>query len=322
MLFTSNNKDPGAAETRAGVLQRLKSGLAKTRTVLFTDVTDLFGKGIVPGPELLEEIETRLLLADVGTEAAGIIIDSLTEAARKDGFASSEDLFNILHQQMLRILRPVESPLTIPASPAPFIILVAGVNGAGKTTTIAKLANLYRDRHKVLLAAGDTFRAAAIDQLKSWGDRIDVPVVAHAHGADAAAVIYDGLVAARKTGVDIVIADTAGRLQNKSNLIDELKKIRRTISKFDSEVPVETLLVLDAGNGQNALSQARQFHDAIGVTGLALTKLDGTAKGGIIFALATKLGIPVRFITTGEGIDDIAVFNANNFVTALLSQYP
>jgi fused signal recognition particle receptor len=223
---------------------------------------------------------------------------------------------------MVKLLFTIESPLTVPASPKPFTILVVGVNGAGKTTTIGKLANLYSSQYKVLLAAGDTFRAAAIEQLKSWGDRINVPVVSHVHGTDSAAVIYDSLVKARATNADIVIADTAGRLQNKSNLIEELKKIRRTISKFDPDIPVETLLVLDSGNGQNALTQARQFHEAIGVTGLVLTKLDGTAKGGIIFALANKLGTPLRFITTGEEISDISTFNAENFITALLSPGP
>jgi fused signal recognition particle receptor len=219
---------------------------------------------------------------------------------------------------MIEQLRPVAAPLIIPASPKPFTILVVGVNGAGKTTTIGKLAALYKDQYKVLLAAGDTFRAAAGEQLKAWGDRVDVPVIMHAQGADSAAVIYDSLRAARAAGADILIADTAGRLQNKSNLIEELKKIRRIINKFDPAIAVETLLVLDAGNGQNALSQAREFHDAIGISGLVLTKLDGTAKGGIIFALADKLRIPVRFIGTGETIADIAPFNAEDFTSALL----
>jgi len=322
MLFTRNKKDPAPAEGNTGLLQRLRSGLTKTRSLLFTDITELFNSGGPTGAGLMEEIETRLLLADVGTESTSHIIGALTQAARGGRFSSADDVLKVLHQQMVKLLFTIESPLTVPASPKPFTILVVGVNGAGKTTTIGKLANLYSSQYKVLLAAGDTFRAAAIEQLKSWGDRINVPVVSHVHGTDSAAVIYDSLVKARATNADIVIADTAGRLQNKSNLIEELKKIRRTISKFDPDIPVETLLVLDSGNGQNALTQARQFHEAIGVTGLVLTKLDGTAKGGIIFALANKLGTPLRFITTGEEISDISTFNAENFITALLSPGP
>jgi fused signal recognition particle receptor len=222
---------------------------------------------------------------------------------------------------MLAILKPIECPLALPDNKTgPFIILVIGVNGAGKTTTIGKLANLYKDDYRVLLIAGDTFRAAAIEQLNIWGDRNKVPVISHKQGADSSAVIYDGLLEADKINAKIVIADTAGRLQNKSNLIDELKKIRRTISRFNSELPVETLLVLDASNGQNALVQAQQFHAEIGLSGIVLTKLDGTAKGGIVFALASKLGIPLRYLGTGEGITDICQFRAEEFVSALLNQ--
>jgi len=320
MLFSKNKAGP--EKKLSGLWQSLQNGLSKTRDVLFTDITELVGRNDWSESELLEEIETRLLLADVGVEATSRIIDALAASSRKKRIQSAEELFGLLHEQMLAILTPIESLLEIPASPRPFVILVVGVNGAGKTTSIGKIANFYRNGNSILLAAGDTFRAAAIEQLQSWGTRNKLAVVAHSHGADSSAVIYDSLQAARSRDVDILIADTAGRLQNKVNLIEELKKIRRTINKFDATLAVETLLVIDAGNGQNALSQAQQFHEAIGITGLVLTKLDGTARGGIIFPLALKLGIPLRFIGTGEQITDLAPFNAEDFVTALLSQEP
>jgi len=318
MIFS--RKKPEAASP--GLWQQLKAGLGKTREILFTDVGELFNLKGHTHTELLDEIESRLLLADVGIEATAVIISSLKQALAKNRINSTADLISLLHELMVGLLRKVESPLLIPAQPRPFTILVVGVNGAGKTTTIGKLANLYKDEYSVVLAAGDTFRAAAIEQLQSWGDRIRVPVIAQAHGSDSSAVIYDSLQAARDKNADIVIADTAGRLQNKSNLIEELKKIRRTINKFDADARIETLLVLDASNGQNALAQAQQFHEAVGVTGIVLTKLDGTAKGGIVFAIASKLGIPLRFLGTGEKISDLAPFNAEAFVTALLSTEP
>ena len=318
MIF-SRNKTP---EPGPGLWQQLKSGLGKTRSLLFTDLGDLFNLKNHSRAELLEEIETRLLSADVGIESTAHIISSLKQALDKSQIQKTEELISLLHELMVGLLKPVESPLFVPDGPRPYIILVVGVNGAGKTTTIGKLANLYREDYSVLLAAGDTFRAAAIEQLQSWGNRIQIPVIAHAHGSDSSAVIYDSLRAARDKNVDVVIADTAGRLQNKSNLIEELKKIRRTISKFDANAAIETLLVLDASNGQNALAQARQFNEAVGVSGIVLTKLDGTAKGGIVFAIANKLGIPLRFIGTGEKITDLAPFIAEPFVTALLSTEP
>jgi fused signal recognition particle receptor len=320
MLFGKNKSSPD--KKPSGLWQSLQNGLSKTREVLFTDVTELLGKPDWSETELLDEIETRLLLADVGVEATAKIIDSLKKSSRKKRIQSAEELFGLLHEQMVALLTPIESNLDIPSNPKPFVILVVGVNGAGKTTTIGKLTRYYSDNYRILLAAGDTFRAAAIEQLQSWGERNQVPVVAHSHGADSSAVIFDSLQSARSGKADILIADTAGRLQNKTNLIEELKKIRRTISKFDQDLPVETLLVIDAGNGQNALAQARQFHEAVGITGLVLTKLDGTAKGGIIFSLAGQLGIPLRFIGMGEQITDIMPFNAESFVTALLSQEP
>ena len=231
-----------------------------------------------------------------------------------------KDLFTVLREQMLEQLRPVESPLTIPGGKKPFVVLVVGVNGVGKTTTIGKLANKFlKDGKKVLLAAGDTFRAAAIEQIKSWGEKNNVPVIAQQHGSDAAAVIYDALASARSRDVDIVIADTAGRLHTKNNLMDELKKIRRTITKFDPDIAVETMLVLDACTGQNAIAQARQFNEVTEITGVTLTKLDGTAKGGIIFTLTHKLPVPVRYIGIGEQLDDLRTFNATEFVDALLA---
>lgn len=316
MLFGRNK----AEDRESGILKRLRSGLHKTRNVLFMDVRDIFGDSTLSDDDLLEELETRLLMADVGVESTTEIIDGLKQAIRTQRIKSHEEIPAVLHALMVNILARIESPLTIPEQgPRPFTFLVVGVNGAGKTTTIGKLARLYR-KQKLVFAAGDTFRAAAIDQLKTWGERNDVPVIAHSQGTDSAAVIYDGLVAAREQGADILIADTAGRLQNKNNLVEELKKIRRTINKFDPDVPVETLLVLDASNGQNALVQAQQFHKDIGISGMVLTKLDGTAKGGIVFALATKLGIPLRYIGTGEGIEDLSPFNADDFVSALLSR--
>lgn len=305
----------------SGLWQRLQTSLSKTRTGLLSGLSDLFGRNDLHDDELLDEIETRLLLADVGIESTTRIMEGLRLASRKTRINTPEELLKLLHKQMVEMLGMIESPLVVPRSPRPFAILMIGVNGVGKTTTIGKLAHYYTNANlRVLLAAGDTFRAAAVDQLKSWGNTTNVPVISQSHGADSAAVIYDGLRIARKDNLDIIIADTAGRLHNKNNLMEELKKIRRTINKFDETINVETILVLDAGNGQNALAQARQFHEAIGVSGIIITKLDGTAKGGIIFALADKLGIPVRFVGTGEQLTDLAPFNAENFVTALLTQ--
>lgn len=288
---------------------------------MLTDIGELFNKGDRADSELLDELEARLLMADVGVESTRQIIDALKQAVKKDKIKTADDVVTILYEQMVGILKKIEHPVDFPENqPAPFTFLVIGVNGAGKTTTIGKLANLFKDKKSVLLVAGDTFRAAAIEQLSVWGEKNNVPVISHKQGSDSAAVIYDGLLEAKKTGVDIVIADTAGRLQNKNNLIGELKKIKRTISNFDADLPVETLLVLDASNGQNALVQAQQFHAEIGVNGIVLTKLDGTAKGGIVFALALKLGIPLRYIGTGESIADISLFKSEEFVSALLNK--
>lgn len=318
MIFSRSK----SADNKPGLWQKLRTGLDKTRNLLLTDVGDLFNLKNRSDDELLDEMEARLLAADVGIESTGRIIDGLKRALKSSGIDSATDLVTVLQKQMIDLLRPVEAPLQIKTGVKPFTVLVVGVNGAGKTTTIGKLAHLYRSEYRVMLAAGDTFRAAAIEQLQTWGERNQIPVIAHTHGADSAAVVYDSLQAARNADADILIADTAGRLQNKDNLIEELKKIRRTIHKFDPGLEVETLLVLDASNGQNALVQARQFHEAIGITGIVLTKLDGTAKGGIVFAIAATLGIPIRFIGTGEKIDDLDRFDAESFVSALLSSEP
>jgi fused signal recognition particle receptor len=317
MLFKkTQNKKPGSS----GIWNSLKSGLGKTRDILFSDVNELFNKSYSDPGDLLDELECRLLIADVGIEATDKIISGLKADIKKHRPDSPEQILELLKQQMVNVLKAIESPLDISnQGHAPVTILVIGVNGAGKTTTIGKLTNLYKNDFKTIIAAGDTFRAAAIEQLVSWGDRNNVPVISKAQGSDSAAVIFESLQEAKQKSFNLLIADTAGRLQNKSNLIDELKKIRRTISKFDANIRVITLLVIDAATGQNALSQASQFNAEIGIDGMVLTKLDGTAKGGIIFAIAEKIGVPLHFIGTGESINDISPFSADDFVTALLS---
>lgn len=302
------------------MLRRLQSGLKKTRTRLFGGLADLFDNKTKIDEHLLEDIESRLLMSDVGVEATTTIMDSLVSALKREKLTAMDQLLALLRKQMLQILLPVQQPLIIPVNtPFPFVILVIGVNGAGKTTTIGKLTDRFINHgNSVLLAAGDTFRAAAIEQIQSWGTKTHVPVIAQQSGSDSAAVIYDALQSARARSTEIVIADTAGRLHNKNNLMQELDKIRRTITKFDAAIAVEVMLVLDAGNGQNALEQAMQFHKAIGITGITLAKLDGTAKGGILFALANALSIPIRFIGVGEQADDLKPFDAASFIDALL----
>jgi fused signal recognition particle receptor len=296
---------------------RLKAQLQRTRSGLSGILANLpIGKGQTD--DLLEEIEANLLMADLGVDATSAIINRLTQRLEKHQLTDSETLLATLKQELLSILKPCSQPLQIPKQDKPFVILVVGVNGAGKTTTIGKLANrLQAQGHSVMLAAGDTFRAAAVEQLQIWGERNHIPVVAQHTGADSASVIYDAVQSAQAKGIDVLIADTAGRLQTKSNLMDELKKVKRIMGKLDDTAPHEVLLVLDAGTGQNALSQAKLFNEAVTLTGLVLTKLDGTAKGGVIFALAKHSGIPIRFIGIGEGIDDLQDFNAELFVDAL-----
>jgi len=303
-----------------GVWQRLRNGLKKTRAGLFTDVDDLFKRTLVLDDEVLEEVETLLLMADVGIDASMEIIEGLKNTNLNKVKDEDKSLSGVLRKIMTNMLEPVQQTLDPVTEKRPFVILMVGVNGVGKTTTIGKMAKQFSDQGlKVLLAAGDTFRAAAIEQLQSWGDLNHVPVIAQKHGADSAAVIYDALESSRSRSYDIVIADTAGRLQNKEHLMEELKKIRRTITKYDPDLSVETMLVVDAGTGQNALSQAREFNDSVGLTGMTLTKLDGTAKGGIIFALAKSMKIPIRYIGIGEQADDLHAFNAAQFVEALLT---
>lgn len=309
-----------AAQTKAGFLDRLKQGLSKTSASIGEGMASLFlGKKAIDD-DLLEELETRLLMADVGVEATTVIIQSLTQKVARKQLTDSGALYKALQEELAAMLRPVAKPLVIPAANKPFVILVVGVNGAGKTTTIGKLAKkLQLEGKKVMLAAGDTFRAAAVEQLQVWGERNQVTVIAQHTGADSASVIFDAVQAATARGMDVLIADTAGRLHTKDNLMEELKKVRRVIGKLDDTAPHEVLLVLDAGTGQNAISQAKQFNQTVNLTGLALTKLDGTAKGGVIFALAKQFGIPIRYIGVGEGIDDLRTFEAESFVEALFA---
>ena len=307
--------------TKAGFFARLKQGLSKTSASIGEGMASLFlGKKIIDD-DLLEEIETRLLTADVGVEATSVIVQNLTQKVARKQLADADALYKSLQDELTALLRPVEQPLHIDTQHKPYVILVVGVNGAGKTTTIGKLAKkLQLDGKKVMLAAGDTFRAAAVEQLQVWGERNQIPVIAQHTGADSASVIFDAVQAAKARGADVLIADTAGRLHTKDNLMEELKKVRRVIAKLDADAPHEVLLVLDAGTGQNAISQAKYFHQSVELTGLALTKLDGTAKGGVIFALAKQFNIPIRFIGVGEGIDDLRTFEAEPFVKALFAE--
>lgn len=297
----------------------LAEKLSKTRRGFADGMADFFlGKKTIDN-NMLEDFETTLLSADVGIEATSEIIDTLQGSLSRKALNSTEALHVALADVMSNILKPCEQPLEIDASHRPFVLLIVGINGAGKTTSIGKLAHHFQQQGKsVLLAAGDTFRAAAVEQLKEWGSRNNVPVVAQDTGADPASVIFDAIQSASSKNIDVVIADTAGRLHTQSNLMDELQKIKRVIGKIDETAPHEILLVMDAGFGQNALSQAQQFNDLLGLTGLAVTKLDGTAKGGILFAIASKLGLPIRFIGVGEGIEDLRPFHAEEFVEALL----
>ncbi|HBV76546.1 MULTISPECIES: signal recognition particle-docking protein FtsY [Vibrio] len=299
---------------------RLKRSLQRTKQNIGAGFFGLF-KDKKIDDELFEELEEQLLIADVGMNTTVKIIDSLTEKASRQDLQDGEALYGLLKQEMADILSDVERPLEIDASKTPYVILMVGVNGVGKTTTIGKLAKQFQSQGKsVILAAGDTFRAAAVEQLQVWGQRNDVPVIAQHTGADSASVIYDAIEAARARGVDVVIADTAGRLQNKSHLMEELRKIVRVMKKIDDSAPHEVMLTLDAGTGQNAISQAKLFSDVAPVTGINLTKLDGTAKGGVIFALADQFKIPIRYIGVGEGIDDLRPFEAQDFIEALFSR--
>jgi len=306
---------------KKGLFARLKSGLSRSRASLGDGLAGLLlGRKSVDA-QLLEDIETVLLTADVGVEATLRVTRNLTGRLSRNELADADALLAALREELVAIVRPIAQPLETTTAAPPFVILVVGINGAGKTTSIGKLAKqLQSEGRRVMLAAGDTFRAAAVEQLKVWGERNDIPVIAQQSGADSASVIYDAVEAARARNCDVLIADTAGRLHTQTGLMDELKKVKRVIAKLDATAPHEVLLVLDAGTGQNALAQAQQFRQAVGVTGIALTKLDGTAKGGIVFALAEKLGLPVRFIGVGEGIDDLRPFEPDQFVAALFER--
>ncbi|WP_368872179.1 signal recognition particle-docking protein FtsY [Proteus terrae] len=304
---------------KEGFFSRLKKGLLKTRQNLGLGFLGLFrGKKI--DDELFEELEEQLLIADVGMETTTKIITSLTKHATHKDLKDAEALYGKLREEMSDILSKVDKPLNIEGK-KPFVILMVGVNGVGKTTTIGKLARQYQAEGKsVMLAAGDTFRAAAVEQLQVWGERNNIPVVAQHTGADPASVIFDAIQSAQAKGVDVLIADTAGRLQNKSHLMEELKKIVRVMKKLDEEAPHEVMLTLDASTGQNAVSQAKLFNETVGLTGLTLTKLDGTAKGGVIFSIADQFSIPIRYIGVGEGIEDLRPFKADDFIEALFAR--
>ena len=323
MFGFGKNKTPQptaeeSSDKPLGLMARLRAGLARTRANLSDALGDLLGGSRQIDDELLEDIETLLLTADVGVDATRRIIADLTARVRRKELADPAALGSALREQLAAILHRIEAPDSRPAPGRPLVILMVGINGAGKTTTIGKLARRYKDAgNSVMLAAGDTFRAAAVEQLQTWGERNAIPVIAQATGADSASVIYDALEAATARKIDVLIADTAGRLHTKTNLMDELAKITRVMKKIDPDAPHEVMLVVDAGNGQNALNQAVEFHSAVGLTGITLTKLDGTAKGGIIFAIADRLGVPIRFIGVGEGIEDLRPFDADEFVKAL-----
>ncbi|HSW94283.1 MAG TPA: signal recognition particle-docking protein FtsY [Gammaproteobacteria bacterium] len=303
---------------KSGLFSRLKEGLAKTRASFSKGIARLILGKKTLDREVLDLIETHLLTADVGIDATQALIHDLTQKLARNELHDTEAALKSLQENMKAMLRPCQKPLEIRKENGPFIILVLGINGSGKTTTIGKLAHHFQaNQQKVMLAAGDTFRAAAIEQLQIWGERNQIPVIAQQPGADTAAVIYDAMQSATARHIDVLLADTAGRLHTQTHLMDELKKVKRVLMKLDPTAPHETLLVLDASIGQNALNQARQFNDAMGVTGLVITKLDGTAKGGIIFAIAKQLAIPIRFVGVGEGIDDLRPFDADEFVEAL-----
>ncbi|GAA3926858.1 signal recognition particle-docking protein FtsY [Litoribacillus peritrichatus] len=309
--------DAGAEKKR--FLSRMKSGLSKTRQAMSSGFgTLLLGRREIDD-ELFEDLEMQLVVSDVGVDATRQVIGNLEQRVERQEMADGQALVSALQQELTNILEPCQTPLDVDSvKEGPFVLLVVGVNGVGKTTTIGKMAKFYQQQGKsVMLAAGDTFRAAAVEQLQVWGERNDVPVIAQHTGADSASVIFDAVQAAKARNTDIIIADTAGRLHNKSNLMEELSKVVRVMQKLDVTAPHEVLLVLDAATGQNALSQAEHFRKAVGVTGIALTKLDGTAKGGVIFAIAKQLGLPIRFIGVGEQIDDLRPFRSEDFVEAL-----
>jgi fused signal recognition particle receptor len=317
--MSDDHDSPTPEDKNTGsVWARMKQGLSKTRQGLGKGMADLLVGAKEIDDELLEDIETQLLTADVGVEATDTIVQALTERVSRKELIYADALYEALQDELRKLLAPVEQPLDIDTTKKPWVILMVGVNGVGKTTTIGKLACRYQQQgHSVMLAAGDTFRAAAVEQLQVWGERNEIPVIAQETGSDSASVVFDALEAARARDTDILIADTAGRLHTRANLMEELSKVVRVMKKQMPDAPHEVMLVLDAGTGQNALNQVREFEEAVGVTGLTLTKLDGTAKGGILFALAQKTGMPIRFIGVGEQLEDLRPFRADDFVQAL-----
>ncbi|PKH57198.1 signal recognition particle-docking protein FtsY [Shewanella sp. Choline-02u-19] len=319
-IATEQQPEPQAKPVKEGLFARLKRGLKRTSASIGSGFVGLFsGKKI--DDDLFEELEEQLLIADVGVETTTRLIKNLTEQASRKQLKDGEALYELMRDEMQKILDPVSIPLIPENADGPFVILMVGVNGVGKTTTIGKLAKQYQAEGKtVMLAAGDTFRAAAVEQLQVWGQRNDIPVIAQHTGADSASVLFDALQAAKARKVDVLIADTAGRLQNKAHLMDELKKVVRVMKKQNPAAPHEVMLTLDASTGQNAINQAKIFQEAVGVTGITISKLDGTAKGGVIFAIADKFGIPIRHIGVGEQIDDLRTFDAKDFIEALFSQ--
>ena len=319
---SANTAEPSAEpEQKGGWFSRMKQGLSKSRKNLTEGLTNILIGGKEIDDELLEEVEDQLLVADIGVNATNRIIKNLTEATARGDLIYSHSLYKALQKELTDILTPKVAPLVVDTSTKPFVILVVGVNGVGKTTTIGKLAKRLQGEGKsVMLAAGDTFRAAATEQLQVWGERNNIPVVAQGHGSDSASVIFDAIQSAKARGIDVLIADTAGRLQNKTNLMEELKKVIRVMQKADPTAPHESMIVLDAGTGQNALNQVEIFNEAVPLTGVTVTKLDGTAKGGVVFNIAENTNVPIRFIGVGEKIDDLRPFQADDFVKALFEK--
>jgi len=301
-----------------GLFSRLRDGLTKTRASLSGSISELLlGKKFIDD-DLIETLENQLVSADIGIEATDEIIESIRNKVSQNTLQTLDELHNLIQSKLKEIISPCEQPLIIDNNCKPYVILMVGINGAGKTTTIGKLAKRFQSEGKsIILAAGDTFRAAAVEQLQTWGQRNQIPVIAQHNGADSASVIFDAFAAAKARNIDLVIADTAGRLHTKENLMDELKKIARVLKKLDDKAPHEVMLVLDACNGQNAVIQAQTFNKALPISGITLTKMDGTAKGGVLFSIAKKLKLPIRFIGIGEKIDDLRPFQSNDFITAL-----
>ncbi len=318
-IFSFLKRQKKVQETADADQAALANKLDRTRSRFRDNLFGFFTGAKSIDAELLEELESQLIMADVGVDATQRVMDAINLKVKKNQLSDADALRALVHEELVSILKPVEQPLELPEQREPFVILVVGVNGSGKTTTIGKLAKqLLEGGQSVMLAAGDTFRAAAVEQLQTWGERNDVPVVAQSTGADSASVIFDALQSATAKGIDVLIADTAGRLHTQAGLMDELVKVKRVLGKIDETAPHETLIVLDGGTGQNALSQAQEFNNAMQLDGMVVTKLDGTAKGGVVFAIAEKTGIPIRFIGVGEQVDDLEVFEATRFVDALI----